>query len=332
MLKHGTGEFESILDWFIAEQIPGAYIEGYIDMNQRSLEAFPKKPGVIFTSNAYYFDEGFKFWAANQVECGAKLVGSQHGGHYGSGLWTALEVHEINITDRLYTWGWKTDGEPKTIPLSAGKLAKIQRTVKPDPEGSILWVVMSLPRYSYLMYSVPVGPQMQDYLNEQSRFALSVSPEVHELLLLRLFMEDYGWNEKDYFADIDSALKLYMGEKSMYQQLNESRLFIGTYNATTYLETFSANFPTILFWNPKHWELRPSAQPYFDELCRVGILHDTPESAAAKANEIYKDPYAWWKQEDIQKAKDEFCQQFARTSKDWLKEWKRELLNLAKKA
>lgn len=331
LLKQGRDEFESILDWFIADQIPTAYVEGYLDMLDRSIDAFPKKPKVILTGNAYYNDEGFKFWAANQIECGAKLVGAQYGGHYGSGRWTAFEAHEINITDRLYTWGWKIEGEPKTIPLSAGKLAKVQRTVKPHLEGSILWVATSSPRYSYWMYSAPVGPQVLDYLHEQYRFAKSVSPEVHELLLLRLYPHDYGWNEAERWTDIDAKLKTYKGTKSIYQQLNESRLFIGTYNATTFLETFSANFPTIIFWNPKHWELRSSAEPYFDELRRVGILHDTPESAAVKVNEIYNDPYVWWRKEEIQKAKDEFCQQFACTSKDWLIEWKRKLLNLTKK-
>lgn len=111
----------------------------------------------------------------------------------------------------------------------------------------------------------------------------------------------------------------------MLDQLNESRLFIGTYNATTYLETFAANFPTVMFWNPDHWELNPSAQPYFDELRNVGIFHDTPESAAVMVNEISNDPASWWNQPEIQKTKDQFCFQFARTSDNWLDEWKKEL-------
>lgn len=331
ILKQGKDEFESILDWFIADQIPKAYIEGYADMHQRSLDAFPKKPKVIFTANAYSSNEGFKFWAAHYVEHGAKLVGTQHGGHYGSGLWTSSESHQISIYDRFYTWGWQADGEQKTVPLSAGKFAQVQRTLAPDSRGNILWVAMSMPRYSYWMYSVPIGPQMLDYINEQYRFAQSISPEVHELLLLRLYPHEYGWNESERWTDMDTKLKLYKGTKYIYQQLNESRLFIGTYNATTYLETFSSNFPTILFWNPNHWELRQSAKPYFDMLRMVGILHDTPESAAAKVNEIYKNPLGWWNQAEIQDARVRFNQQFARTSGNWLEEWRTELLNLANK-
>lgn len=94
-------------------------------------------------------------------------------------------------------------------------------------------------------------------------------------------------------------------------------------------KTFSANFPTILFWNPEHWELRSSAQSYFGKLRKVGILHDTPELAADKVNEISDNPTAWWQQTEIQAAKDEFCFHFARTSNSWLKEWKSELLKMS---
>ena len=111
----------------------------------------------------------------------------------------------------------------------------------------------------------------------------------------------------------------------MINELRESRLAISTYNATTYLQTFVADFPTILFWNPQHWEVRVSAQPYFDRLRQVGILHDTPERAADKVNEIADDPMSWWKQPRIQEAKDLFCAQFARTSDDWLEDWTHEL-------
>ena len=85
------------------------------------------------------------------------------------------------------------------------------------------------------------------------------------------------------------------------------------------------NIPTIIFWNPCQWELRPDAQPYYDELRRVGILHDTPESAAKKANEVCDNTISWWHQPEIQAVKDQFCHQFARTSDDWLKEWNVEL-------
>lgn len=194
ILKEGKSEFESILDWFIAEQMPKTFVEKYADMHQLSLDAFPKRPKLIFTANAY-FHEGFGFWAAYNVEQGAKLIGTQHGGHYGSGLWSVSESHQIRVCDKYYTWGWRKTGDSKTTPFPTGKFAKIQRTIIPNQNGQILWVSMSIPRYSYWLYSAPVGPQMKKYINDQFRFAHSVSSEVHKLLLLRLDSRDIGWNE-----------------------------------------------------------------------------------------------------------------------------------------
>jgi putative transferase (TIGR04331 family) len=114
----------------------------------------------------------------------------------------------------------------------------------------------------------------------------------------------------------------------MYQQLNESRLCIGTYNSTTDLETLSRNFPTIVFFNTRHWELRESAKPFFEELREVGIYHETPQSAAAKVNEVYKDPMVWWNSPEVQAARKNFCQRFARTEENWIDEWKKRFKQL----
>ena len=142
---------------------------------------------------------------------------------------------------------------------------------------------------------------------------------------------DYGWDEELRWKDMDPGLNIYKGNKSMYQQLNESRLCIGTYNSTTNLETLSRNFPTIAYYDPKFNELRESAKPYFSELRRVGILHETPESAAAKVNEVYMDPLFWWHSTEVQEVREKFCYRFARTSENWISEWKDVFQKIIKK-
>ena len=71
------------------------FVEDYASINQSCLKVFPKTPKTIFTAN-FIFDEGLTFWTAFHVEKGAKLIVSQHGGGYGSHLWSFLESHEIN--------------------------------------------------------------------------------------------------------------------------------------------------------------------------------------------------------------------------------------------
>ena len=318
--------FGKLLDQLLPEQIPVTYVEGYREMRRRALDAFPKKPRLILTASAFYDNEGFKMWAAHQCEAGAKFCALQHGGHYGMGLWSSFDEHEIGISDRYYTWGWNAGAEDaRCVPLSGGSLIRAKKSLKPHANGGILWATMSLPRYMYGLYSLPVGPQVLSYIEDQQRFARAASPEVMDLLLLRPYPHDYGWNATDRLRDALPRLKIYQGRTPFIEQLNQSRLYVGTYNSTTYLETFVADYPTVIFWNPAHWELRASAQSEFDELRRAGILHDTPESAAAKVNEIYRDPAGWWRQQAVQQAKNRFCARFAVVKDDWLSEWKAEL-------
>jgi putative transferase (TIGR04331 family) len=323
----GENPFESLLDKFIPQSMPKVYVEGYAKAHARSIDVFPKRPKVIFYGGSIYSDEGFKFWAAYQAEQGAKLYGHQYGGGYGCLRWNSLESHEIKISDRYFSWGWLLKNQPKVIPISAGKLANVKSKIRPNPEGSILWLGTSMPRYSYWMLSIFLGQKMLAHIKEHERFVGAVSPEARDLLLMRYYPCDYGWNEERRLADIYPSLKVCKGRKSMYEELSSSRLSIHSYNSTTFLETLSADFPTLLYWNSDFFELRESACLHFDILHRAGIFHNEPESVAKKVNEIYEDPLSWWLTPEIQDAKERFCRQFARTSDNWIAEWKEQLLS-----
>jgi putative transferase (TIGR04331 family) len=317
-LSCGRTPFERALDRLIPKHIPRVYVEGYHETRERALSMFPRRPRVIFTANAYSSNEAFKLWAAEKAEQGARLAIWQHGGVYGTARWSSNEEHELAVSDRFYSWGWTPDGDTRTVPVCLGRLNELKHTLTRNSTGPILWVALSAPRYAYLLYSSPTGPQMLDYLAEQRRFLDALSPDVRRILLLRLYMHDYGWHEAGRWAEWAPDLKTSQGEATMYEQLGRSRLMIATYNSTTYLETFAADFPTILFWNPRHWELRPQAEPFFDRLREVGIHHDTPESAAAKVCEVWRNPDLWWQSAPVQAARTEFSEQFVRTRSTWL--------------
>ena len=325
----GENEFESLLSKIIFKQIPVAYLESYSQLKARAKKIFPEKAKVIISANAHFGNEGFKIWCAEQVEKGAKFIGTQHGGHYGNALWSSNEIHEIKVADRYFSWGWGDDTMSNVTDLSSMQLAGTQSRIQVDSQGGILWLGMSRPRYSNWMFSAPVGSQVLEYVEEQKVFLNNLNEEVRQLLSMRLFHTDYGWKVRDRLIDSIVDLNFSDEDETMYQQLCQSRLCIGTYNSTTNLETMSANFPTMAFWNFDHWKLRESARPYFEELCEVGVFHDNPISAAKKINEIYYDPLLWWNSPEVQGAVKNFCNQFARISKSWLLEWKNEINRIA---
>lgn len=303
-------EFEECARELIPQQLPSAYLEGYGRLaRQVAGLPWPRQPSVIWTSNCEISDDVFKAWAAEKVEQGAPLVIGQHGGHYGTGRWSFSEEHDLAICDRYLSWGWTEPGQDKIRPIGQLKSAVPRQAAASGPSG-ILLVTCALPRYAYWMYSVFVSRQFLDYFRDQCAFVRNLPASIQAELSVRLHPNDYGWDQELRWKDQFPGLRLDNGVGHYEQSLRQSKLVICTYNATTYLESFAMNVPTILFWNPDHWELRESAMPYFEGLRHAGVLHETAEGAAQTVADIWSDIEGWWSSARVQEAVARFRSRF----------------------
>ena len=330
-ISFAENQFEALLEKIIPQQIPKVYVEGYSEMHRRALRSFPKSPKLIFSSIGLYTHEGFKFWAAAMVERGVKLIGSQHGGHYGSSLISTKEEHEIACSDHYISWGWKKENTSKVIPLPSGKLAKACRSLKSDPTGNILFIDMEDFLQIYSIFSGHIGTTMVQLLKNHQCFVESLRPEVRRLLFVRLYTKDQGWGAKERWESFDPNISVYRGREPLFEQINRSRLLVIPYDSTSHLEALAANFPTLFYWKPDLTELRPSAQHDHELMHEVGIFHKSPESVAAKINQIYQNPLEWWLSAETQKARIEFCRLYAWTERTWPSQLKNKLLSIAGK-
>lgn len=303
-------DFPSIARAMIPRHIPTAYLEGYRELVAKADNLpWPKRPKAIFTSVSYDSDDIFKTWAAKKVESGAPLVIGQHGGNYGMALWGFTEDHQIAISDRFLTWGWSQPEQKKIAPV--GNFKGFGKRGTWSKGGVALLVEMTMPRNSYHMYSVPVAGQWLDYFEDQCRFVRALPHGLRDQVLVRFSPHDYGWSQKQRWLDRFPSIQLDEDAQPMASSVKKSRLFISTYNATTYLESMSLNIPTIMFWNPKHWELRDSAIPYFEQLKAVGIFHESPEGAARQMAAVWNDVSGWWESVAVQTVRREFCDRYA---------------------
>jgi putative transferase (TIGR04331 family) len=301
--------FVNVVTSLLASHIPIAYLEGYQGLRERVAKLpWPKKPRVAFTSTAFNADDVFKAWVAEKVESGTCLVIGQHGGNYGSTRWSFSEEHELAIADVYLTWGWGDGGKVSPV----GNFKVFPRDITSADCGDALMVQMALPRYSYHMYSVPVATgQWESYFNDQCQFVGALPVELQKKILVRLFPHDWEYQQASRWAERFPNIRMDSGKESMAALMRKSRIYISTYNATTYLESMSINFPTIIFWNTQHWELRNSAIPMFDMLESVGIFHRTPESAARHMANVWENVNAWWSSKLVQEARLKFCELYA---------------------
>jgi putative transferase (TIGR04331 family) len=317
-LVANNDEFASLALNLIPRQIPKAYLEGYRDLVSLSEnQPWPKKPKAIFASNSLIEDDVFKAWGAQKVECGTPLVIGQHGGNYGMALWSFSEDHEMAIADHFLTWGWRKPGSSSVTPV--GNLKGFDKSIASDPAGVALLVGTTFPLQSYLMYSAPVAAeQWLSYFNEQCRFVEALPTDLRAQLLVRINKTDYNHCQLQRWQVCFPDIQLDNGIQPMTRLLQNTRIYISTYNGTSFLESLSLNFPTIMFWNPEHWELRDSALPYFEKLKSVGIFHETPEGAAHQMNAVWHDVLNWWHSDEVQAVRQEFCERYAHIAENQL--------------
>ena len=316
LLGESQSEFESYIRALIPQQIPTAYLEGYKTLNEQAADmSWPKNPKVIWTSSSYNTDDIFKIYAAEKVEQGSPLVIGQHGGGIGTHLWAFYEEHQIFISDVYLSWGWTEISQPKIKPVGQLK-CKYSLGVQHAEKNGIMLVTVKMPRYSYHIFSSPIASQWLAYFNDQCEFVETLIAPIRDVLTVRLKADDYGWDPIDRWKDRFPNVEVDEGNSNIVNLIENSRLYIATYNATTFLESFTMDIPTVMYWNPNHWELRDSAIPYFDDLKRVGILHETPISAAQHVNTIWEDVDAWWYSRDVQIALEIFKERYSSISRE----------------
>ena len=310
--------FESFVRFIIPQQIPILYLEGYSQLiEQINRLPWPKQPKLIWTGIAQCSDEVFKAWVGKKVDDGIPLVIGQHGGVYGIAKWTSWEKHEVSICDSYLSWGWSDLKQPKIVPVGQLKVKKSLQVLFQKKKRALLVTLVS-PRFSYHMYAGPISSQWIDYFKDQCTFIDSLPELIQQEIIVRLYSHDYGWDQELRWRNRFPDIMLDNGKSNMGDLIRQSRLYISTYNSTTYLESFAMNVPTVIYWNTDHWELRESAIPYFAELKRVGIFHETPQSAARHVAIIWDNVDIWWNSPSVRDVLERFKTVYCRSSKGLL--------------
>lgn len=251
----------------------------------------------------------------------------QHGGTYGIAKFSAPQAYEIDISDRFLSWGWTVEGDEKVVPAPAGKLLTTKPR-KPGARENLLHIMGSFPRQPDFVGSWLLGIGVEKYFKEQLVFASSLRGPAREALRVRTYPEDYGWNQTELWREWDPNVQL-DSNSPFKKSVERAKLVVVTYNATTYLQTFRLNVPTVLFWDPKYWELADEAQSFFDGLKKVGICFDKPSACAQHINEVGDSVEMWWGSNDVQTSVAEFCEKFARPGRKPLREFRKTLTSFS---
>jgi putative transferase (TIGR04331 family) len=309
---NATDDFEKILVRNMIKFIPTCYLEGFgiLQTKVNNLN-WNKDPRIIFSSNFLYYDVIAMVYTAEKLERGTKLIYGQHGGIYGQALFSWAEEHELKIADIYLSWGWVKSGYENIIPLGMLKRGKYKRIKFSKQQTFLLLVLTSAPRYSFRLDS-SIKKINLSHIESDLSFAEKLKDSIRERhLLVRHHHADNGWSQVSRWRDRFPSLHSDIGISKISKLVRKSKIVIYTCNSTGYLEYLAHNVPTIIYFSSNIEPIRNEAKPYFQKLKDVGIYHESPESAAIFVNSIWGDVRSWWMSENVQLAKDQFCNEFA---------------------
>jgi putative transferase (TIGR04331 family) len=293
------------------ENMPLCYIEGFTEMIDCAKKLpWPKKPKLILTANSFITDEPFKYWTALKTELGTKYLVVQHGANYGTHLYIENNTIEQITADKFLSWGW-SDPFSNTIPCVIIK-KRIHKSYNIKPKYGLLLVE---PEIRHRINTWDNYAEHGLHFNNQLTFISNLEERVKKHLTVRLhpLYKEYNWFEDKRYHEYDPCINIEYSE-NIEKLFRKNRLIVFSYDSTGLLQTLSGNIPTIAFWDNKLDHLVKSAQPYYQMLVNVGILHFSSESAAEIINNKWDNISEWWRCDKVQEARLSFCNQYARSS------------------
>jgi putative transferase (TIGR04331 family) len=311
-LTKTDNNFENILHLLLFELLPVDYLEGFKNLTKVVNDLpWPKSPKFIFTSNNYNTDEVFKLYTAYKTQKGSNYFVGQHGNNYHILKNRFPQIEELT-SDKFITWGWSNGiSKYKSGFIFKSYLKKDEYKKK----GGLLFVKNAI---NFNFSTHDCLNEFNSNLIDQKKFISKLSAEPKKNLTIRLHTNSKSeiFSEKSQWREFDPSLKIENSSLKIKDLIRDSRLIIFGYDSTGILETFSANIPTIAFWQNELDHLRETVKPHYQILVDAGIIHLSAQSAAEKVNEIWNDVDGWWKQSHVQDAKNKFCEIYAKNCKN----------------
>lgn len=295
--------------------LPAILLEGFPAARTHARGVLGRAPKVMLHSSGIYYNELYKLCAAEAALEGAQLVGVQHGGQYGTALWSNPEKHERAISDLYLTWGWNEDA--KTAPVPVPWLNDAPRH---DPRpGEILYVSTSGLKIPHELFPAPLAGQYETFFAWRERFLAALDGESLAAARVRLFPVDCGWNEK---ASLKARFPgAHFDAGPLRASVSHAALVVCDHPGTFFLETLAWDTPGVHFWDDRLWPSRPAAAAALEPLRRAKIVHGDPESAARHAASVRLDPSSWWNAPETREARLQFVRRYARAGAGWAAEW-----------
>ncbi len=307
--------YEKFISEIIFNHIPKEFIEDFYDIESHiSKLNLPKNPKVILSTTILAKDNIFVRYCAKKKESGTKLIYCQHGGAYGQIKFSWAEDHEIRLSDKYLTWGWKDQNNQKIQNFGILKnINKFKHKKNINKITNISYFLRSRPIFVHRIDSSSGSNQMSKYYNscleffdikKKLNFSPKIIPRFHEAM--------FSWNHieiwKKKLKDLDMR---YTYEESLSEVYKNYDLIIYSYIGTGFLESLAVDKPFLVISSLSDWPLREGVNKDFEKLKEANIFFENNESAIKHLNSIIDNPMEWWESEQVKNIKNDFKLKYA---------------------
>lgn len=266
-------------------------------------------------------DEETRFRLAHAVDGGEGLVFVQHGSNYGTSRAYSLGSEIEYRYHAFITWGWRSQGDygGRFVPLPSPHLSALRHRHR-ERDATLLLVGTGLLLTSARTNSIGELFVKQRQRRDKVRFLESLGPELRARTVYRPLRALPGSAlDREYFSarfpEVPHCLEDF--DRALYG----CRLLVIDHPGTTLYTALVADVPVVAYWIEEGFDLAPEVVPHFLRLKEAGIVHASPESAAAHAAAIWNDVPGWWRSVPVREAAASFRDALARTSPWWWWEW-----------
>ena len=332
----------SIFPDFYFDYFPTSALENVNENIRLCLSILDKeKPKALFgTELKVNTNHGYFVSCAAKIK-GIKVLGYQHGGHYGYIEDNFMHAqYEYFLYDRMITWGWNKFDEhfPKCevanlpVPffsdIKKKKLVKKILSKKKLNQADFIFFSNKIQRFPQVS---TCGQSRIDFINEykivlenlfkkskkRNLFAIHKPFNKNTLIFLNTFfkqLEKVGG--KNY--------KLY---SNMYKGLSEevllsANIIIFDQIGTGTLECFNMEIPTLVLWPRIYSKEVEWDKTLFLELEKNGVLHRSVNSLLDEVELFKSSPKMWMNNPNRKNSITKFCNKYAKSDENWIKKWK----------
>ena len=291
--------------------IPECYLESFNLNKNLAIKEFKYiNPKYIIDQTGYHKDEIFKFWLAQTDKDKKKIVLIQHGGEYEVFFpENDFVKQELEISNIYLSWGWKKENYsvlPITCPISFDKKNNVK-------ENSINVILAPFTRFysgsAFYIHGSAQRKNIELILN----FLKSLDEDQHVRLIFHppkfnIYKED---EFKNFIRDHLNQKKNLSYAVGIKNYINSTNLNIFTYLGTPFDQAISSNIPSMVLLSNYNF-LNKKYQQVFESLQKNKIFHEHPNKLIDHLKDISGNTDTWWNKDLTQKAKSNYCSNFAR--------------------